>query len=135
MIQPSAGEGEDMGDLEGKVAIVTGASRGIGKETALELARAGADVVVAARTVERRSRLPGTIYETVEGIQAMRRRAVAVVTDVSKASDLDRLVATAIEEMGRCRRVGQQCRLHQRPCLDPARLGDEPRGLGAAVRH
>ena len=59
MIQPSAGEGEDMGDLEGKVAIVTGASRGIGKETALELARAGADVVVAARTVERRSRLPG----------------------------------------------------------------------------
>lgn len=101
MIQPSAGEGEDMRDLEGKVAIVTGASRGIGKETALELARAGADVVVAARTVERRSRLPGTIYETVEGIQAMRRRAVAVVTDVSKASDLDRLVATAIEEMGR----------------------------------
>jgi NAD(P)-dependent dehydrogenase (short-subunit alcohol dehydrogenase family) len=103
MIHRYAGgsEGEDMGALDGKVAIVTGASRGIGRETALELARAGADIVVAARTVERRSKLPGTIHETVEGIQALGRRAVAVATDVSKAVDLDRLVATAIDEMGR----------------------------------
>jgi citronellol/citronellal dehydrogenase len=95
------GKGGFTGTLDGKVAVVTGASRGIGKETALELARAGADVVVAARTVERRSNLPGTIHETVEGIQAQGCRGVAVVTDVSKAADLERLVATVIEEMGR----------------------------------
>ena len=48
-------------DLHGKTAIVTGASRGIGKQAAIELGRRGANVVVAARTVERRKRLPGTV--------------------------------------------------------------------------
>jgi NAD(P)-dependent dehydrogenase (short-subunit alcohol dehydrogenase family) len=90
-----------MGGLDGKVAVVTGASRGIGKETALELARQGADVVVAARTVERRKVLPGTIHETVEAVEAVGRRAVAVATDVSKAEDCDALIARAVDELGR----------------------------------
>jgi NAD(P)-dependent dehydrogenase (short-subunit alcohol dehydrogenase family) len=50
--------------LEGKVAIVTGASRGIGKAIALALAGEGADVSVAARTEEETSPLPGTIRRT-----------------------------------------------------------------------
>jgi NAD(P)-dependent dehydrogenase (short-subunit alcohol dehydrogenase family) len=86
--------------LDGKVALVTGASRGIGKETAIELARQGADVVVAARTVEPRKQLPGTIGETVSVIESLGRRALAVATDVSKADDLDALVEEATSTMG-----------------------------------
>jgi NAD(P)-dependent dehydrogenase (short-subunit alcohol dehydrogenase family) len=50
-----------MNDLDGRVAIVTGASRGIGRQIALELSRRGMTVVVAARTVDPHRRLPGTI--------------------------------------------------------------------------
>jgi NAD(P)-dependent dehydrogenase (short-subunit alcohol dehydrogenase family) len=88
-------------DLQGKVAIVTGASRGIGKETAIELARQGADVVVAARTVERRSSLPGTIGETVDAIEALGRRSLAVATDVATASDIEGLVEATLSTFGR----------------------------------
>ena len=51
--------------LAGKVAIVTGASRGIGKAMAMGLAAEGAHVVVAARSEEARPMLPGTIHSTV----------------------------------------------------------------------
>ena len=55
-----------MTNLEGRVAIVTGASRGLGKDIALGLARAGASVVVAARTdAEGDSRIPGSLAHTV----------------------------------------------------------------------
>ncbi|HEX5588455.1 MAG TPA: SDR family NAD(P)-dependent oxidoreductase, partial [Acidimicrobiia bacterium] len=88
-------------ELEGKVAIVTGASRGVGKQIAIELATRGADVVVAARTVEPRRRLPGTIGETVEAVEALGRRAVAVQADVSVEDDLVKVVDTAVAELGR----------------------------------
>ena len=56
-------------DLSGKVAIITGSSRGIGKETALALARRGVSVVVTARTVDQaQNELPGTIGQTVAEI-------------------------------------------------------------------
>ena len=79
-------------DLAGKVAIVTGASRGIGKAVALALARRGVDVVVAARTVNPREKLPGTIGETVAEIEALGVKALAVATDLAKEEDLDNLV-------------------------------------------
>jgi NAD(P)-dependent dehydrogenase (short-subunit alcohol dehydrogenase family) len=88
-------------DLHDKTAIVTGASRGIGKQLAIELGRRGADVVIAARTVERRRRLPGTIGETVEAIEAVGARAHAVAADMARAEDLDRLVAEAMDRFGR----------------------------------
>jgi len=88
-------------DIAGRTAIVTGASRGIGKHTAIELGRRGANVVVAARTVERRKRLPGTIGETVEAIESTGAKALAIQADMANAEDLDRLVASSFDHFGR----------------------------------
>ena len=90
-----------MGRLEGRVALVTGASRGLGKAIAVALAADGAAVAVAART-ERQwdERLPGTIGETVEQIEAAGGRAVAIRADLSEPDDRIRLVDAARAALG-----------------------------------
>ena len=89
-------------ELEGKVAIVTGASRGVGKNIALELAKAGADIVVAARTEQVKDpKLPGTISETAEEIRALGRRALPVRTDVTDEESIEAMVRRTLEEFGR----------------------------------
>jgi citronellol/citronellal dehydrogenase len=89
-------------ELEGKVAIVTGASRGVGRNIALELARAGAHIVVAARTEQVRDpKLPGTIFETAEEIRALGRRALPVRTDVTDEESIEAMVRRTLEELGR----------------------------------
>jgi NAD(P)-dependent dehydrogenase (short-subunit alcohol dehydrogenase family) len=87
-------------NIEGKVAIITGASRGIGRQLALALASRGVKVVAAARTVDPHRRKPGTVTETVEAIRAAGGDAVAVQADVTKVEDLERLVATAVSQFG-----------------------------------
>ena len=87
--------------LAGKTALVTGSSRGIGKAIALGLARLGADVAVAARTVERKEWIPGTIGETVEEIEALGRKALAVQADLSRREDVENLVERTLEAFGR----------------------------------
>jgi NAD(P)-dependent dehydrogenase (short-subunit alcohol dehydrogenase family) len=88
-------------DLSGQVAIVTGASRGIGKRAALALGRRGAKVVVTARTVDaNQSDLPGTVGLTASEIEALGGEALAVGADLSKEEDLQRVVATTIERFG-----------------------------------
>lgn len=89
-----------MGSLRNKVVIVTGASRGIGRHLALALAAEGASVVLAARTVEPRRVLPGTIGDTLAQIEAAGGRAVAVQVDVTQVADLERLVDTAVATFG-----------------------------------
>jgi NAD(P)-dependent dehydrogenase (short-subunit alcohol dehydrogenase family) len=90
-----------MGVLDGKVAVVTGASRGIGAEIAVRLAEAGAKVVVAARTVDAsQSRLEGTIGETVARIEAAGGTAVAHATDLARPADRESLAETAISRFG-----------------------------------
>ena len=87
--------------LSGRVAIVTGSSRGIGKAIAVALAREGADIVVAARTETARENLPGTIHETANEIQNLGRRCLALKTDVSKEEDVDMMVRRTMSELKR----------------------------------
>jgi len=87
--------------LAGKVAIVTGASRGLGKAMAIELARAGASVAVAARTVEAgQSRLPGTILETANEIEMQGGKAISVRCDVTWEKDVEELVEQVMSHYG-----------------------------------
>ncbi|GAA0997331.1 glucose 1-dehydrogenase [Acrocarpospora macrocephala] len=79
--------------LDGKVAIVTGASSGLGVGFAEALADAGADVVLGARRVDR-------LHEVKGKITAAGRRCVAVRTDVSQVADCEALVAAAVEQLG-----------------------------------
>ncbi len=87
-------------DISGKVVIITGASRGVGKQAALDFARRGAHVVLAARTVEADSALPGTIGETLARIEEIGGQAIAVATDLAKEDDLKALVDAAVARFG-----------------------------------
>jgi 3-oxoacyl-[acyl-carrier protein] reductase len=81
--------------LEGRVAIVTGGSRGIGRAIALELAKNGADVAISYLKSEEKAR------EVVSRIEAMGRRALALRADVANFAEAQRMVAEVIEEFGR----------------------------------
>jgi citronellol/citronellal dehydrogenase len=89
-------------DLTGQVAIVTGASRGIGKGLALGLARAGAAVVCAARSMEEKpGQLPGTIGATAAEIEAAGGTALAVRCDIGVPDDVAGLVTATVDRFGR----------------------------------
>ncbi|MFC1994712.1 SDR family NAD(P)-dependent oxidoreductase, partial [Chloroflexota bacterium] len=86
--------------LRNKIAVVTGASRGIGKAIAIALGREGATVVVAART-ETVGALPGTIHQTVAEIVACGGQALAVRTDTGEEEEVTAMVRRTVEEFGR----------------------------------
>jgi len=91
------------GAADTPVAVVTGASRGIGRELCLDLAEAGYDVVCAARSTERqRSSLPGTVDETAEEVRERGRRAMPVGLDVRDESAVATLAQMVFDEWGRC---------------------------------
>ena len=79
--------------VEGRVAVVTGAGRGIGRGISIALAEAGADVVLAARR-------ENTLEEVASIIEERGRRALVVPTDVLDSEQLDRLVARTMETFG-----------------------------------
>lgn len=80
--------------LDGQVAIVTGASRGLGAAAAVALAEAGADVLIAARTAE-------TLGAVAASVQKLGRRAIAVTADLSDLTAVSQLAETAMAQLGR----------------------------------
>ena len=80
--------------MEGKIALITGGSRGIGRATALAFATAGADIAIASR------KLPD-LEKTAEEIRALGRKALAVTAHVGRTEDINNLVAKVREEFGR----------------------------------
>ncbi len=90
-----------MGILDGKVAIVTGASRGIGAEIARRFGAVGAAVAVAGRTTEAgMSPFSGTIGETAAQIRAVGGTAAAIRADLSRPEDRERLVSEVSRQLG-----------------------------------
>src|SRR5215203_6399282 len=79
--------------LAGRVAVVTGGGRGLGRAFALALAEAGTDVAVAARSTE-------DIERVAAEVKARGRRALAVPTDVAETADVERLVERVLGELG-----------------------------------
>jgi citronellol/citronellal dehydrogenase len=89
--------------LRDQVAVVTGASRGIGRQIAIDFARAGADVVVTARSSENApSKLPGTIEQTAREVEATGRRALAIPMDVTSEEQISEMAGRTLAEFGRC---------------------------------
>jgi citronellol/citronellal dehydrogenase len=89
------------GVLAGQVALVTGASRGIGAAIAKRFAMAGAKIIVTARTVDEADHyLPGTINETVEQIRAAGGEAVAIQADLAVPADREKLAEEAQQAFG-----------------------------------
>src|SRR3954470_18474997 len=90
-----------MPSLSGRVAIVTGASRGIGRAIALGLAREGCDVVIAAKTTESSEKLPGSIFTVAAEVEALGVRALPLQVDVREAEQIEGMAAKAVEKFGR----------------------------------
>ena len=85
---------DDLFNFEGKVALVTGGSRGLGREMALALAKRGADVVITSRKAE-------ACEEVAEEIKALGRKAIAHGCHVAKWDEIEGLVEKAYGEFGK----------------------------------
>src|SRR5262245_24640274 len=90
-----------MSDLRGRVAIVTGASRGIGRAIAVGLSQAGVSVVVAAKTTESTDKLPGSIFTVAEEITKLGGKALPLQVDVRDETQIEQMAAKTLAHFGR----------------------------------
>src|SRR5215216_531084 len=86
--------------LKNKTILITGASRGIGKAIALRLAAEGANIVIAAKSVEENAKLGGTIFSAATEIEAAGGKALAVQCDIRSEEQIDNVVNKAVEKFG-----------------------------------
>jgi citronellol/citronellal dehydrogenase len=86
--------------FQNKTAFITGASRGIGKAIAQRLAAAGANIVIAAKSIEENPKLGGTIYSAAQEIEAAGGKALAVACDIRDEMQLQNAVEKAVERFG-----------------------------------
>ena len=96
-------------EISGRIALVTGASRGIGRAIAVSLAKAGVDVAVNFQFREKEAQ------EACAEIKSLGRRSLAVQADVSRAEEVSRLVKTHREGTGNHIHSCKQCRDRQAP--------------------
>jgi citronellol/citronellal dehydrogenase len=85
---------------DGKVALVTGSSRGLGKAIAQRLAAEGATVALTARTLEPDAKYEGSLTQTLQEITASGGEAIAVQADLSSSEDRERLFAEVVDAVG-----------------------------------
>lgn len=123
------------GELDGRVVLVTGASRGIGKGLALGYADHGAAVVCAARsTTAAPNDLPGSIEETVDTITGRGGRAVAVRCDIGVETDLTALVDATMAEYGRLDSLMNNAMAPTRAAFDDATADQWDESMRVNVR-
>ena len=84
--------------LLGKTVFITGASRGIGKAMALKLASAGANIVIAAKSVQEDPRLGGTIFSAAAEVEALGVKALALSADVADINSINSAVEKALAQ-------------------------------------
>ena len=90
-----------MSTLRGRVAIITGASRGIGRALALGLAQAGCHIVVAAKSTTSTEKLPGSIFTVAAEVEALGAQALPIQVDVRDAEQIENMAAKTLERFGR----------------------------------
>ncbi|MFM8806577.1 MAG: SDR family NAD(P)-dependent oxidoreductase, partial [Sphingomonadales bacterium] len=83
-----------------KTVIITGATRGIGKAMGLRLAREGANIVIAAKSVEENPKLGGTIFSAAAEMEAAGGKALAVACDIRFEEQIQQVVTKTVEKFG-----------------------------------
>ncbi|MFC3151234.1 SDR family oxidoreductase [Litoribrevibacter euphylliae] len=89
-----------MSELANKTIIITGASRGIGREMAIKFAEQGANVVIAAKTAEPHPKLPGTIFSVAEEVETAGGQALAIQVDVRDEASVESMIDATVDRFG-----------------------------------
>mmetsp|Transcript_17925 Transcript_17925/g.24986 ORF Transcript_17925/g.24986 Transcript_17925/m.24986 type:complete len:297 (-) Transcript_17925:2158-3048(-) len=86
--------------FKGKTVFITGASRGIGREIALKLAKEGANIAVAAKTSEPHPKLPGTVYSVAQEIEKLGAKALPLIVDIRYEDQVEKAVNETVSKFG-----------------------------------